>query len=119
MTFDHVSSEGDVYDLLEVVKRVLDQGARKRFQGGANVACIIHVQSEELTLEYHLKLMVGRTDEFYMKGGKVAVQDGTPDDDLFRHWNERLSVHDHKKSLTSNGERTEIALNILNISKLL
>ena len=80
---------------------------------------IVHVQSEELTLEYHLKLMAGRTVEFNMKGGKEAVQDGPRDNDCFRHRNERLSVLDHKKSVTSNGDRTEIALNIPNISKFL
>ena len=73
---------------------------------------IVHVQSEELTLEYHLKLMAGRTVEFNMK-------DGPRDNDCFRHRNERLSVLDHKKSVTSNGDRTEIALNIPNISKFL
>ena len=80
---------------------------------------IVHVQSEELTLEYHLKLMVGRMVEFNMKGGKEAVQDGLRDNDCFRQRNERLSVLDHKKSVTSNGDRPEIALNIPNISKLL
>ena len=34
---------------------------------------IVHVQSEELTLEYHLKLMTARMVEFNMKGGKKAV----------------------------------------------
>ena len=80
---------------------------------------IVHVQSEELTLEYHLKLMAGRMVEFNMKGGKEAVQDGTRDNDCLRYRNERLSVLDHKKSVTSNGDRTEIALNIPNISKFL
>ena len=36
---------------------------------------IVHVQSKELTLEDHLKLMAGRMVEFDMKGGKEAVQD--------------------------------------------
>ena len=45
--------------------------------------------------------------------------DGPRDNDCFRHRNERLSVLDHKKSVTSNGDRTEIALNIPNISKFL
>lgn len=80
---------------------------------------IIYVQSEELALEYHLKLMAGWMVEFNMKGGKKAVQDGPRDNDCFRHRNERLSVLDHKKSVTSNRNRTEIALNIPNISKLL
>ena len=80
---------------------------------------IVHVQSEELTLEYHLKLMAGRTVEFNMKGGKEVVQDGPRDNDCFHHRNERLSVLDHKKTVFSNGDRTEIALNIPNISKFL
>ena len=41
---------------------------------------IVHVQIEELTLEYHLKLRAGRMVEFNMKGGK----DGLRDDDCFR-----------------------------------
>ena len=80
---------------------------------------IIHVQSEKLALEYHLKLMAGWMVEFNMKGGKKAVQDGPRDNNCFRHKNERLSVLDHKKSVTSNRNITEIALNIPNISKLL
>ena len=80
---------------------------------------ISHVQCEELMLKYRLKLMSGQMVEFDMKGGKEAVQDGPRDDDCFRHWNERLSVLDHKKSVTSNGDRTEIALNIPNIRKFL
>ena len=63
--------------------------------------------------------MAGRMVEFNMKGGKEAVQDGTRDNDWFRHRNERLSVLDHKKSVTSDGDRTEIALNIPDISKRL
>ena len=128
MVFDHVSSEGDAYDLWGVImiRGLLDQGAWKRVQGGASVAgrChardgISHVESEELMLKYHLKLMSGRMVEFDMKGGNEAVQDGPWDDNCFHHWNERLSVLDHKKSVTSNGDRTEIALNIPNISKFL
>ena len=80
---------------------------------------IVHVQNEELTLEYHLKLMAGRMVEFNMKGGKEAVQDGPRDNDCFLHRNELLSALDHKKSVTSNGDRTEIALNIPNIRELL
>jgi len=126
VVFDHVSSEGDAYDLWGVVRRLLDQGAWKLLQGGASVASrchardgISHVQCEELTLKYYLKLMSRRMVEFDMKSGNEAVQDGPRDDDCFRHWNERLSVLDHKKSVTSNGDRTEIALNIPTISKFL
>ena len=54
-----------------------------------------------------------------MKGGKKAVQDGPRDNDCFCHRNEWLRVFDHKKSVPSNRNRTEIALNIPNISKLL
>ena len=57
--------------------------------------------------------------EFNMKGGKEAVQDGPRDNDCFRHRNELLSALDHKKSVTSNVDRSEIALNIPNISELL
>ena len=63
MTFDHVSSEGDTYDLWGVFRRLVNQGAWKRPQESTSVArrCytrdgIVHVQSEELTLEDHLKL---------------------------------------------------------------
>ena len=126
VAFDHIGGEGNAYDLWGIVRRLLDQGARKRLQGGASVAgrCyardgIVHVQSEELALEYHLKLMAGRMVEFNMKGGKKAVQDGPRDNDCFCHRNERLRVLDHKKSVPSNRNRTEIALNIPNISKLL
>ena len=80
---------------------------------------IVHVQSEELALEYHLKLMTRRMVQFNMKGVKDAFQDGPWDNDCVRHRSERLSVLDHKKFVTSNGDRTEIALNIPNISKLL
>jgi len=80
---------------------------------------ISHVQCEELMLKYHLKLMSGQMVEFDMKGSNEAVQDGLGDEDCFCHWNERLSVLDHKKSITSNGDRTEIALNIPNVSKFL
>ena len=80
---------------------------------------VIHVQSEEVTMDHHLKLMAGRVVEFDMKGGKEAVQDGPRDDNCFRHWNKRLGVLDHKKPVTSNRNRTEIALNIPNIRKLL
>ena len=107
MAFDHVSSKGDANDLWGVVRRLLDQGAWKQLQGGASVAgrChardgISHVQSEELTLKYHLKPMSGRMVEFDMKGGKDAIQDGPWDDDCFHHWNEQLSVLDHKKSFS-------------------
>ena len=126
VAFDHVSSEGDAYDLWGVVRRLLDQGAWKLLQGGTSVASrchvrdgISHVQCEELTLKYYLKLMSRRIVEFDMKSGNEAVQDGQQDEDCFRHWNERLSVLDHKKSVTSNGDRTEIAHNIPNISKFL
>ena len=70
-----------------IVRRLLDQGAWKRLLGGASVAgsCyardgIVHVQIEELTLEYRLKLRAGRMVEFNMKGGKG----GPRDDDCFR-----------------------------------
>ena len=66
-----------------------------------------------------MMMMAGRMVEFNMKGGKKAVQDGPRDNDCFRHRNERLSVLDHKKSVTNNRNRTEIVLNIPNISKLL
>ena len=74
---------------------------------------------QALTLEYYLKLMAGWMVEFNMKGGKEAVQDGPRINDCFHHRNKWLSVLDHKKSVTSNEDRTEIALNIPNISKLL
>ena len=96
MTFDHVSSEGDTYDLWGVFRRLVNQGAWKRPQGSTSVASrcytrdgIVHVQSEELTLEDHLKLMAGRMVEFDMKGGKEAVQDGPRDDDGVSNWSER------------------------------
>ena len=57
--------------------------------------------------------------EFNMKGGKEAIQDGPRVNDCFRYRNEWLSVLDHKKSVTSNGDRTEIAVNVPNSSKLL
>ena len=79
-----------------ISRRLVNQGAWKRPQGSTSVASrcysrdgIVHVQSEEMTLEYHLKLMAGRMVEFDMKGGKEAVQDGSRDDDGFRNWSER------------------------------
>ena len=63
VVFDHIGSEGDAYDLWGIVRRLLDQGAWKRLQGVAGkcgrqmLRERWHVQSEELALEYHLKLM--------------------------------------------------------------
>ena len=67
---------------------------------------IVHVQSEELTLEYHLKLRAGRMVEFNMKA--VRTDRGTT-----------ITSANHNMSVASNGDRTEIALNMPNVSKLL
>ena len=66
-TLDDISGKGDSYDFRGVIRRLGDQRGGKRQKGGTGVAggChagngIVHVQSKEVTLKHHLKLMVGR-----------------------------------------------------------
>ena len=75
MTLDDISGKGDSYDCRAVIRRLRDQRGRERQKGGTGVAggCqagngVVHVQSKELSLEHHLKLMAGRMVEFNVKG---------------------------------------------------
>ena len=72
MTLDDFSGKGDFRG---VIKRLRDQRGWERLKGSTGVAggChvgngVVHVQSKELSLKHHLKLMVERMVEFNVKG---------------------------------------------------
>jgi len=71
MTLDDINGKGDSYDLRGVIRRLRDQRGEKRQKGGTGVAGngIVHVQSKELTLKHHLKLMAGKMVKFNVGGG--------------------------------------------------
>ena len=73
MTLDDISSKGDSYDFRGVIRRRGDQRGGKRQKGGTDVAGRCHmgnVQSKELTLKHHLKLMAGRMVKLDGKGSE-------------------------------------------------
>ena len=74
MTLDDVSGKGDSYDFRGVIRRLGDQRGGKQQKGGTGMAggChvgngVVHVQSKELLLKHHLKLMAGWMVELNVK----------------------------------------------------